>query len=319
MHGASFFSSFLFSMGVTLPNLLILMLGIILRRIGMIDDRFCEQATKLVFNITLPLLLFLSIVNNHVDYASQALLLGVGICGTLIMFVLAECFAAKFIAEKTERGTFVQSVYRGNNGIIGLALCINAYGDAVFAPASIYAAGLTLIYNILGVITLSRSLSDGKVSMGAMLKNIAKNPLIIAIILGLVANALQLRLVKPLQLTGGYLAAVTLPLALICAGASINFRAIGQLSGVSLRSSIGRVLFAPVFMVLIAKGFGLKGMDMGIVLLMATTPLAAAAYAMVRAMGGNAVTVANIIGITTIGSMLASALGLILLSQIGWL
>ena len=58
---------------------------------------------------------------------------------------------------------------------------------------------------------------------------------------------------------------------------------------------------------------------MGIVLLMTATPLAAATYAMVRAMGGNGTTVANIIGITTIGSMFSSSLGIMILAQLGWI
>lgn len=58
-------------------------------------------------------------------------LLLAGVVGTLILFVGAEMFAAKFVADKRERGTFVQSVYRGNNGILGLAFCINAYGFSV--------------------------------------------------------------------------------------------------------------------------------------------------------------------------------------------
>lgn len=52
----------------------------------------------------------------------------------MLLFLGAELVAGKYIAEKTERGTFVQAVYRGNNGILGLALCINAYGEAGLAP-----------------------------------------------------------------------------------------------------------------------------------------------------------------------------------------
>lgn len=45
--------------------------------------------------------------------------------------------------------------------------------------------------------------------------------------------------------------------------------------------------------------------------------MATATYAMVRGMGGNAVTVANIIGLTTFGSMFSSAFKLIILKQTG--
>lgn len=318
MHG-DFLSSFLFSVSVTLPTILMLILGILIRRKQMIDDKFCEQATKIVFNITLPILLFLSIVKNPVDYASQVDALIVGVGGTLILFIAAEMFAAKFVAEKRERGTFVQGVYRGNNGILGLAFCVNAYGDAAFAQASIYAAALTFTYNILGVITLSRSLSTGKVSVWAICKNMLKNPLIMAITAGILFSLTGLQLPKPLLTTGNYLANITLPLALLCTGASIDFRLMRNTSLVAVWASFGRLVVAPVFMVLFGRAMGLSGMTLGIILLMNTTPLAAAAYAMIRGMGGNATTAANIIGITTFGSMLNSALGLLILSHFGWI
>ncbi|EJS90535.1 hypothetical protein AAUPMC_07622, partial [Pasteurella multocida subsp. multocida str. Anand1_cattle] len=57
-----------------------------------------------------------------------------------------------------------------------------------------------------------------------MLNNVLRNPLIIAIVLGYVVNHLELTFPKTLQTTGNYLASMTLPLALICTGASIQFK-----------------------------------------------------------------------------------------------
>ncbi len=83
--------------------------------------------------------------------------------------------------------------------------------------------------------------------------------------------------------------------------------------------SIGRVLIAPVVMVFVGKLFGLSGMNMGILFLMAATPMATIAYAMVRGMGGNGVSAANIIALTTLGAILISSLGLLVLTQLGWI
>ncbi len=318
MHNTDFLSSFLFSMSVTLPTVLMLLLGVVLQRWHMVDDKFTGQATKIIFNITLPILLFLNITSNPVEFRSQLLPIVASFTGTLLLFIVAELVAAKFIVEKQERGTFVQGVYRGNNGILGLALCINAYGEAGLAPASIYAAATIFLFNVLGVITLSRSFADGRVSFWGIVKNVIKNPLIIAIVLGYVVNGLELQFPKTLQTTGNYLASMTLPLALICAGASVKFN--GSVSGsrTVIWGSIGRVIIAPIFMVCIGKLFGLSGMNMGILFLMAATPMATITYAMVRGMGGNATSAANIIALTTLGAIITSSVGLLILSQLGW-
>lgn len=319
MQHTDFISSFLFSVSVTLPTLLMLILGILLRARGIIDDKFCGQATKIIFNITLPILLFQNIVKNQVDYASQAPLLFVGFIGTLILFLLAEILAVNFVKQKSERATFVQAVYRGNNGILGLAFCINAYGDAALAPASIYAAALTFVYNILGVITLTRHLSEGKVSPLKVLLNVLKNPLIIGISLGVLVSITQIQLPKTLITSGDYLANMTLPVALLCTGASIDIKALFKASNLSLWATAWRVFISPFFMVVLGKILGLSGISLGILFLMTVTPMASAAYAMIRAMGGNATTAANIIGLTSFASMFTSSIGLLVLSQLGWI
>lgn len=318
MHNTDFLSSFLFSMSVTLPTVLMLLLGVVLQRWHMVDDKFTGQATKIIFNITLPILLFLNITSNPVEFRSQLLPIAASFTGTLLLFIVAELVAAKFIVEKQERGTFVQGVYRANNGILGLALCINAYGEAGLAPASIYAAATIFLFNVLGVITLSRSFADGRVSFWGIVKNVIKNPLIIAIVLGYVVNGLELQFPRTLQTTGNYLASMTLPLALICAGASVKFNGSASGSRTVIWGSIGRVIIAPIFMVCIGKLFGLSGMNMGILFLMAATPMATITYAMVRGMGGNGTSAANIIALTTLGAIITSSVGLLILSQLGW-
>lgn len=74
------------------------------------------------------------------------------------------------------------------------------------------------------MITLSRAFAQGNVSLWRVLNNVLRNPLIIAIVLGYVVNHLEFTFPKILQTTGNYLASMTLPLALICTGASIQFK-----------------------------------------------------------------------------------------------
>ncbi|WP_273397490.1 AEC family transporter, partial [Actinobacillus porcinus] len=188
-----------------------------------------------------------------------------------------------------------------------------------YVPASIYSAIVVILFNVYGVITITRSLSSDKVNIARLLLNILKNPLIIAIILGLVMNYVEVSLPKPVRVTGQYLANITLPLALLCIGASIQLNYRENYSRVVTWSVVARLVIAPLFMVLLAKLIGMSGMELAIIFLMTTTPLATAAYAMVKAMGGNGTTVANIIGITTIGAMPLSSLGLMILMQLGWI
>ena len=54
-----------FALDVTLPNRLIILLGIVLKKRNWINDEFVETGSKLVFNLTLPCLLFVNIASTN--------------------------------------------------------------------------------------------------------------------------------------------------------------------------------------------------------------------------------------------------------------
>lgn len=325
-----FLDSLLFSMNVTLPTILMLSLGMILRRRRMVDDHFCQMGSKLVFNVALPALLFMNIVKHPADFGGQVWLVGAGVSGTVAVYLISEWIATRYIRLREYRGLFVQGMFRGNTGILGLALSINAYGVAATAPASVYTACITLLFNVLAVITLTHSLSENKLSWGNIALSLAKNPLIVAILLGLLVSQLHIPLPTALLNTGDYIAYIALPLALICAGASLNFSQLRRLKQATDQArlagkvvwwgSLGRLVITPVFMVLLGKFiFQLPPMELGVVFLMSSTPLASASYAMVVYFKGDAVATANMIGTTNLGYMMTSGLGIFILRQIGWI
>ena len=66
----SLLASLSFSLSITGPICLVLVMGIVLRRLRLLGDTFTEAASKLVFKVTLPALLFISIVKT--DFSQMA-------------------------------------------------------------------------------------------------------------------------------------------------------------------------------------------------------------------------------------------------------
>ena len=60
-------SNFLFSVNVTFPIFLVMVLGYVLRRIGMLNDNFVTVANKFNFKVTLPVLLFRDLSNVDIQ------------------------------------------------------------------------------------------------------------------------------------------------------------------------------------------------------------------------------------------------------------
>ncbi|MDP5293644.1 AEC family transporter [Oceanimonas sp. CHS3-5] len=310
--------SLLFSLSITGPICLLLLLGFFLRRTQMMNEGFIDGASKLVFNITLPVLLFTSIVSADFSQMASPALIVYGMAATLLVFILLEGLAIRLTAQKALRGILVQGAFRANMAIVGLAYVHNAYGNQGVAAMAFYVACLTILFNILAVITLSRSLSSGQqVRPGIIVLGIIKNPLIIGIVAALPFALGGWPIPEVLMKTGQSLAQMTLPVALLCTGASLSLKSGKEDTGLLPAIALLRLILVPGLITLGGWILGFRDAELTMLFLINASPTAAASYVMVRAMGGNAVLAANIIAVTTLGSLLTTSLGATLLGALG--
>lgn len=312
----------IFAITIVLPNLALMGLGVFMQRRGEASQVFIDQASSFVFNYCLPCLLFFSVVDSDVDYGQQIKLIFVGILVTFVLFIGAELYAKRFVKRPADQGVFVQGIFRSNMAIIGLATVANAYGERGLSIGAVYMGVVTILFNILAVITLSRvskNIDDTWVGRSVMIsKKLFTNPLILALLAAFTYKALMLPpLTGVIHKTGDLLAAVALPLALICAGASIDLKSMLHPSGLSMQASIGRIVIAPIVAIAIGLAFGLSGVHMGVLFLMVASPAAAASYVMAKAMGGNDILAANILAFTTVVGMFGMAFGAAALRALG--
>jgi hypothetical protein len=113
---------------------------------------------------------------------------------------------------------------------------------------------------------------------------------------------------------GQYFANMTLPLALLCTGGSLDIRSLKEDKGPAWFSTGYKLVLAPLVITLTALLFGFRGLDLGLIFLMSAAPTAAASYVMARAMGGNSTLAANIIALTTVVSLITCTLGIFVLT-----
>lgn len=311
-----FWNTVLFSFAVTGPIFLLLGLGAWLARLRAVNDNFVEVGSRLVFTWALPALLFVSIAKTSISATTNLELIAYGLVAMLVLFVLTEWAVTALVQPPEDRGVVVQGIFRSNMAIIGLAYCVNAYGEVALAAASLYVGILSILFNILGVITLSRSLHKHQ-GVGRMLRNIVTNPLIIGIVLALPFAWWDVRPPAVVMKAGETLADMTLPLALLCTGASLDFHTLKQEFSNTMLASLSKLVVIPLLFTLGGWWWGFRGMDLGILLLMSSAPTAAASYVMARAMGGNATLAANTVALTTLGSLLTTSVGIVVLQGRG--
>lgn len=309
-----YLQSLAFTANTVAPIFFIVFLGILLKRIRLIDEAFVATSSKLVFTLTLPALVFMAI--SSTDFQSvfnpQQLIYFVG--ATLTTFTLLWWLAARWINDGRDLGVFIQGAFRGNYGIIGLAVSYNLFADAGLAQASILLAMVIPLYNVLSIIALTLPMQkDGGLSLGGALLEIVKNPLILAVLLALPFSFLGWQLPEVAEKTGRYFANLTLPLALLAIGGSLSLKSLRDTSAMAFWATAAKLVIIPVLLTLGAWIYGFDGQDLAMLFILFGCPTAAASFVMAKATGGNAQLAANIILTTTLGSVLSLSAGIYLL------
>jgi malonate transporter and related proteins len=307
-------SVFAFAISITAPIFVVVLLGFVLRRRGMIDSAFVHTASMLVFRFGLPAILFLGVYDGGNGGGADIRLNVYIVTMTLVLVGLSWGQSRILRLPGKDDRVFVQGVYRNNLAVVGLAFCANAYGDAGLAQAAVPMGILTIVYNLLAVMLLGAPGSgEDERRWWRVIKSILTNPLILALVAGFGYRATGLPLPVVVADAGKYFAAMTLPLALLCIGASLDFSALRGVRLAVATACAWKLIVSPLLFVLGALALGWRGQTLGIIFFFSAAPTAAASFVMVKAVRGNDVLAAAIVVFTTVMSMLSVTLGLYLL------
>ena len=213
----------IFTAQIVAPVFLIIALGYLLKRTSVITDKFVTVTSKFVFDVSLPALIFFNIVKIDLSKTfnfNEIIFIYLFIIGAF----LTIWFAAKFfIKEGRDLGAFIHGSYRSNFAIVGFAVISSVFGVEALGKASLILAFILPLNNILAVIALTVPLNKEKsINFKSTLKKIITNPLIISVIAGMPFSYFKIPIHPVITKTGGYLASIALPLALVGIGADLN-------------------------------------------------------------------------------------------------
>lgn len=293
----------IFSLNATVPIFLLMILGFLLKKLGVIDDVFASKMNKFVFLIPLPVLLFEDL--STVDFAQVWNMKFVLFCFvvTLVCIILAALVSFLW-HDKSIQGEFIQASYRSSAALLGIAFIQNIYGNAGMAPLMII--GSVPLYNIMAVVVLSFFKPDrkklDKEVWKTTLKGIVTNPIILGIAAGLLWSALRLPMPSILEKTVSDIGAVATPLGLMAMGASFDIKkAFGKVKPAAAASVMKLVLFAALFLPL-AVWMGFRREELVAILVMLSSATTVSCYVMARNMGHEGVLTSSVVMLTTLFS-----------------
>ena len=295
--------NFIYSVDATFPIFLVMVIGYILKQIGMLNDNFVTVANRFNFKVTLPFMLFRDI--SGVDIRAVFDIRYVLFCA----LVSTACFwiiwggVKLFLKDQSMRGAFVQASFRSSAAVMGLAFIQNMYGSSAMGPLMIVSA--VPLYNIFSVIVLTfEGAHSGEVDPKQKIKaaciNIAKNPIILGILTGLIVGLLGIDFPVIVDKTVNSVAQMATPLALITIGAGFEGgKALAKIRP-TIAASMIKLVIQPLIFLPVAAWMGFRGEQMIAILIMLASPTTPSCYIMAKNMDNDGVLTASVIVMTTL-------------------
>lgn len=276
----------LYSINAILPIILLVVLGVFLKRFGKVTDAFCEVADWLVFKIALPVMLFLEVASSTLSENQNGKLIAFIIPAVTGAFIVVSLLTVLFMKDKSKRGAFIQGSCRSNFAILGVPLANNMFGEIGGQTVAIIMPFVILMFNAYSVVILSvfSSKGDHKVNLKSVLKNIITNPLIISVLIGLPFMIWKIPLPVAANKTLNYLSGLCTPLALISLGANFKPENLKGRIGYACGASLIKTILLPALAVTAAALLGLRGPSLGAVLICFGAPSAVSSYIMAKKM-----------------------------------
>ena len=309
--------NFMLSANAVLPMFLLLAAGYLSKRFGILSLEDIPRTNRIAFRIFLPCLLFYNIYNAELSYAIRPKLILFAICGVLLVFAGAVYGAHRFEKTQDRKGPIAQGIFRSNFVIMGIPIAQAIVGDADLSPVAILIAVIVPMFNFLSVVILEK-FRGGRVKTGEVLLEIAKNPLIIGSVLGIVFLLLHIRLPAVVEKAVSNLGSIATPLQLFLLGAFFRFSGLRHYVRPLTVVTLVKLFVTPAVMLSAAALLGIRGVEfLGLIGIFAS-PTAINSFTMVQQMKcGDAELAGDIVVMTSAVSIFSFFIWIYLFKSLG--
>ncbi len=281
--------------------LVLLLVGTGLRQSGLLDQARTSTLNTVAYYGALPALVFTATYDQDIASLLTPALF-VGVVGVLLATAaLAWVVNARRDVPARRSVAMVQS-YHSNLGYLGLPLVAATFDAEVTAIASVV-LGIGSLTQVPITVLLLVMITGVETHLRAQLAALATNPVLIALLAGIAFGSLGIGVDPTVVIGLDILAALALPLALLCVGAtlrvdgpSIDWEATGSIVGLKLV-----VMPALAWIGFSALGVGAATFTAAVVML--GTPTAVSTYVFATELGGDSEFASLNVFASTLGSV----------------
>jgi len=273
------------------PVFILIILGNLLRRIGVPELSFWHVSDKLIYWVLIPALLF-----HHVSQITLSSTMlynyAVVILSGLFIVTTLSFITGKLFGYTPQIWTSVMQGAARHNAFIALAIAGSLFGDEGLALGAIFMVILIPIINIVIVSAMASTLNqdtdnNSRPGIFDVLFELIKNPFILAIAAGLIISFVDTDRISIIHETTGLLGSAALPIMLLSIGANIKIREISSTITPIIIANVLKLLIFPIVVFFVAKSMNLSLFETTIAVIFAAVPTAASSYSLAKQFGGD--------------------------------
>lgn len=270
-----------------------------------------ETLTRLSVHFFIPALIFNALMNTSLTFA-EASLLGLGYLIYLVLLGAVTFLLGRGLTQKQKRGMVVSSLF-GNTGNMGLPVTLFAYGQAGFERAVVLLVVSLMLMFVIGPALLADKAHAQQANIWQRFIAAFKLPPIWATLAGLAFNGLDWTL--PVGLMRGVELMANGAIAVMLLSLGMQTRRSWQwgLDAVSQRATALRLIAGPMIAYAAALLISLPLLDRNVLVLSAAMPTAVTMFVVAVEVGGDRAGVARAVVATTVGSIVAITVVIVLL------
>lgn len=296
------FDSFLVALRVVVPMAILMCVGAVIRRAGVIDRPGMRAMDRVTFRLFMPVLLFKNIYDTSLGEGMEGGEVAFAVAGLLLVFLFALLAPPKLVADHNKAAAIGQAIIRSNYILFGVAVAESIYGAGNAGSVALLGAVVVPVTNALAVVILEINRS-GRANPGKIFISILKNPMVIATFLALVCKAVNLQLPGMLYDVAADIAGVTTTVSFISLGVSLDLGELKSNRGPLTLGVVLRMVLVPLVFMPIAVALGFRGPILCALLVLFAAPAAVASYPMAVAMGADGQLAGQLVCCTTVVSI----------------
>ena len=280
-----------------LPDFSLILCGYLLCRHTALDRTVWGPVENLVYYFLFPLLLFQSILKSPLERVATSNLIGAGLAlalsGIAMAYSLPRLPGLRRHIDRREHAASAQVAFRFNS-FIGLALAERLAGSQGLQLIAVLIGVCVPLFNMAAVWPMARHAGSG------FLRELVRNPLILATASGLAANLLGLRLPDWSVPTLSRIGASSIVLGVMAAGAGMQLGHLSQARTLAVAVLSIKHFLMPLAALGLGRAFGLDAVQGTILMAFSGLPTASSAYVLAARMGYNGGYVAGLVTLSTL-------------------